>query len=100
MAVASEGESRTDEPPALDFSAYLWVPSPSHESRVHDQTADVPRLFRLWTGIRVTVRDKPIYSGPQTSILIPPYVSYPAQLWGSPFVILYSRDCAERVQTL
>jgi hypothetical protein len=56
MEVASEGESRTDEPAALAFPICLWVPSPSPESRLYDQTPHVPGLLRLRTGIRVTGR--------------------------------------------
>src|SRR5258708_1930296 len=36
----------------------FWVPSPSPESRVYDQTPNLSGLFRLRTGIRVTRRSR------------------------------------------
>src|SRR4029077_14732289 len=34
------------------FPVYVWMPSPTPQPCVHDQTPDVQGLLRLWTGIR------------------------------------------------
>ena len=69
MEFASAGESRTDEHVALDFRVHFRVPAPSPKPCVHDQTADVPGLFRLRTGIRFAVRGKPIWQQPSKNRL-------------------------------
>src|ERR1700691_1740531 len=53
MAAATAGESRIDEPAALDFSTHLrLLPPQAPEPCLHHQTSHLQGLLRLWSGIR------------------------------------------------
>ena len=49
-------DRRTYETAAKRFSVYLWLPTPSPQPFVHDQTSHLPGLLRLRTGIRLARR--------------------------------------------